>query len=995
VSLVPRRRMRTHSHSCAREATRSHSCALRLLLVRLYCLAKQLFKRGVRSVGACYVTVANLPREQRYLPQNVALPFLKPGHSVRKSSSDAGLATAPQHARLHMFMQTVVGEFRVLESDHKIAYFADESGRGKRIGLKAFLLNVSADGPATRDLLGHAGCTAKLGCTLCWCAFTEEKVLERAMEEPAAALAAAGGGGRGGGGHAFSGKNAAPGSDSDAAESSSSDHDVDDDDEDDEDDDVDSSAPGAQAAAPAAVVREDPLRRCYGAGVTGLEEQFEWQPRKHDERKRDGANYLRVLTDRGAGEAERSVTQKTGIRYSPLVDLLKCFDSKFHAVDPPHTLFLGVAKHLMHTWLAKTVPVVSRDGRVPKKQLFKALLGKKELTVLQTRMDALILPTDLGRVVQKLESNFAQLTANEVQVFISFLAPALMHDLLPLEDYDILANFSRACRLFVQRVQSEEAVAAAHALLTESLTAFKRRYPRRVVPNMHYALHIADCIRQFGPFHGWSTYAYERFNGILKSGNVNAVQTELTLMARWQTFRRQLLVSAAAPAAAAAGRGPAAGHVHVGYTATSSLRTGLGASGAAAEQMKLSSADLSFFASDAACVRVGDERLPAYLRKRRQLPNSRAGFEQRAVWSEELQDRVKRHLRHAATARAKPVFDAFRSAQNKAYGNDDGTSKLIFSKIRRRLAAIADAHVHAIAAGADDAAEHVTLALTNVDAAAVRLSDVVERIRSAAVESLLARVDFDDKDFVVSNRAEVAGTHLDDANASFCAVRAHDVCTRPAAPLAHRVARFDFGFAVAATLLPCRLELELNNELEEYMAALQRLARAGGLRARAGNNDSESLLLRVSDEIVDALTDAELIAFNGIAQLCRNWCYPVHAAPRVRGSSVRQAVYTLAALTVFRGTLPEQLAEFEYKEIISTAATENLAGGCVEEYHGVVALATLQTRLALLPVSPDSSFDDDFGLKLEAQTHLSPNTVASFVPMPLAPRHLHNASPTQ
>ncbi|KAJ3503075.1 hypothetical protein NLJ89_g8597 [Agrocybe chaxingu] len=40
-------------------------------------------------------------------------------------------------------------------------------------------------------------------------------------------------------------------------------------------------------------------------------------------------------------------------------------------------------------------------------------------------------------------------------------------------------------------------------------------------PSHHMSLHIAECLRRFGPVHGWWSYPYERYNGILQRLNHN------------------------------------------------------------------------------------------------------------------------------------------------------------------------------------------------------------------------------------------------------------------------------------------------------------------------------------------------------------------------------------------------------------------------------------------------------------------------------------------
>lgn len=41
------------------------------------------------------------------------------------------------------------------------------------------------------------------------------------------------------------------------------------------------------------------------------------------------------------------------------------------------------------------------------------------------------------------------------------------------------------------------------------------------VPNHHMSLHLAQCIRTFGPVRGWWAFPFERYNGLLQQQNTN------------------------------------------------------------------------------------------------------------------------------------------------------------------------------------------------------------------------------------------------------------------------------------------------------------------------------------------------------------------------------------------------------------------------------------------------------------------------------------------
>ncbi|TFK61737.1 hypothetical protein BDN72DRAFT_777901, partial [Pluteus cervinus] len=41
-------------------------------------------------------------------------------------------------------------------------------------------------------------------------------------------------------------------------------------------------------------------------------------------------------------------------------------------------------------------------------------------------------------------------------------------------------------------------------------------------PNSHMTLHLAECIRLFGPVHGWWAFPFERYNGIIQRQKTNS-----------------------------------------------------------------------------------------------------------------------------------------------------------------------------------------------------------------------------------------------------------------------------------------------------------------------------------------------------------------------------------------------------------------------------------------------------------------------------------------
>ncbi len=50
---------------------------------------------------------------------------------------------------------------------------------------------------------------------------------------------------------------------------------------------------------------------------------------------------------------------------------------------------------------------------------------------------------------------------------------------------------------------------------------------------MHAVQHLADCVLDYGPAHGWTCFAFERMNGTLKETSTNMRNVEETLVRVW------------------------------------------------------------------------------------------------------------------------------------------------------------------------------------------------------------------------------------------------------------------------------------------------------------------------------------------------------------------------------------------------------------------------------------------------------------------------------
>src|SRR6266542_946489 len=189
-----------------------------------------------------------------------------------------------------------------------------------------------------------------------------------------------------------------------------------------------------------------------------------------------------------------------GICWSKLLRLPYMDPIRFAEIDPMHCLFLGVAK-----WIIKSI------------FLNQEKLNMEQLRVAQNRMDHVELPSDIGRIPPKIaigENNgFSNLTADQWKMFIMIYSTTVLWDMLDDNDRKILGYFVRACNLLVIRIITEDDLKEAQERLEDMAHLIENTYgPEFITSNIHLALHIADCCRDYGPVYSFWLFPFERLN---------------------------------------------------------------------------------------------------------------------------------------------------------------------------------------------------------------------------------------------------------------------------------------------------------------------------------------------------------------------------------------------------------------------------------------------------------------------------------------------------
>ena len=111
----------------------------------------QPFKHSLYSVGALYLVLMNLPRSERFKPENVFLVGVIPGPHEPKLS-------------INTYLQPLVDELNILWND---GIYEFEHGSSVQHLFRAVLLCVGCDVPAARKVCGFTGHASCKGCSKC------------------------------------------------------------------------------------------------------------------------------------------------------------------------------------------------------------------------------------------------------------------------------------------------------------------------------------------------------------------------------------------------------------------------------------------------------------------------------------------------------------------------------------------------------------------------------------------------------------------------------------------------------------------------------------------------------------------------------------------------------------------------------------------------------------------------------------------------------------
>ena len=248
-----------------------------------------------------------------------------------------------------------------------------------------------------------------------------------------------------------------------------------------------------------------------------------WRPRDIITHKSIIANYsgARTMSD------HKKIFHDSGVRFSELLNVPHFDVVRCHVIDPMHNIFLGLAKHAIHTWKEK------------------GILTTQHFCQIQEKVDLITPPAQVGRIPRKIESGFASFTADEWKNWILFYSSYALYSVIDTPHFDCWSLLVDTCTLLCQPIVSQSHIDQAHVLLVEFCELFQTLYGAEYcTPNMHMSLHLKECMLDFGPLPAFWCFAFERYNGVLEAISKSWISPEKQMFLKFSEVQRLKSISA-------------------------------------------------------------------------------------------------------------------------------------------------------------------------------------------------------------------------------------------------------------------------------------------------------------------------------------------------------------------------------------------------------------------------------------------------------------------
>ena len=242
-----------------------------------------------------------------------------------------------------------------------------------------------------------------------------------------------------------------------------------------------------------------------------------WVKQNNRDHRQQAKQILRCKTR----SAQEKLSKQYGINYySALLDL-EYFDIvRFCTVDPMHNLFLGTAKYQFKLWVSE------------------GYLNPKQLETIESRIQSMEVPIEIGRLPKAISSNYGSYTAEQWKNWTLIYSLYALKGVLNDRQLRCWQTFVLACKYLCKPVLSHVDILKADNCLLTFCTKFQELYGETAcTPNIHLHCHLKEIILDYGPIHSFWCFSFERYNGILGSIKTNNRSIELQLMRKVTTLR--------------------------------------------------------------------------------------------------------------------------------------------------------------------------------------------------------------------------------------------------------------------------------------------------------------------------------------------------------------------------------------------------------------------------------------------------------------------------
>ena len=92
------------------------------------------------------------------------------------------------------------------------------------------------------------------------------------------------------------------------------------------------------------------------------------------------------------------------------------------------------------------------------------------------------------------------------------------------QERELLRNFVHlvtAVELATRRSVTKPQIQNYYEEMYRYLRGLRKLFDHKLVSNHHLSLHLPECLESFGPVHGWWSFPFERYNGVLGRMNTN------------------------------------------------------------------------------------------------------------------------------------------------------------------------------------------------------------------------------------------------------------------------------------------------------------------------------------------------------------------------------------------------------------------------------------------------------------------------------------------